>query len=130
MIISIDIEKVKARKWEEIKRERDRRMNVGGYLAGGHWFHSDAASRTQQLGLVALGNNLPAGLTWKVLSNGLVTMTPSLAQAILAAAAENDNDIFVAALTHKAAMEASSNPATYDYSDGWPLMYQDTLVNS
>ena len=50
--------------WERIMMERDRRASLG-VKVGSHWFHSDQKSRTQQLGLVLLGANVPAGLQWK-----------------------------------------------------------------
>lgn len=106
--------------WEAIKAERDRRADTGGYLAGGKWFHSDQKSRSQQLGLVLLGASIPAGLQWKTMDGSFIEMTPALAQQILGAAAASDIAIFTAAEMHKAAMEASAEPAAYDFSGGWP----------
>uniref|UniRef100_UPI002FC852FA hypothetical protein n=1 Tax=Devosia sp. TaxID=1871048 RepID=UPI002FC852FA len=40
--------------WPQIKAERDRRKALG-VLAAGNWYHSDADSRIQQLGLVLMG---------------------------------------------------------------------------
>ena len=40
----------KAAKWESIKSERDHRK-AGGFKVGTLWFHSDADSRIQHLGL-------------------------------------------------------------------------------
>ena len=45
--------------WERIKTERDRRKSLG-VKVGSHWFHSDDASRIQQLALVMMGQGLPA----------------------------------------------------------------------
>lgn len=114
---------VKAAKWDAIKADRDRRTDQGGYKVGTKWFHSDQKSRSQQLGLVLLGAGIPTNLQWKTMDGSFVTMTQTLAQQILAAGAASDQAIFAAAETHKAAMEASADPAAYDYSGGWPKIY-------
>ena len=114
---------IKARKWDSIKAERDRRTEQGGYKVGTKWFHSDQKSRSQQLGLVLLGVSIPANLQWKTMDGSFVTMTQTLAQQILAAGAPSDQAIFAAAETHKAAMEASADPASYDFSAGWPATF-------
>jgi len=108
--------------WEAIKAERDRRTQQGGFQASGHWFHSDTFSRSQQLGLVMMGQAIPA-IQWKTMSGAFVTMTANLAQAIFAAGAASDQAIFAAAEQHYAAMQASADPLTYDYSAGWPAAY-------
>jgi len=113
---------VRALKWLDIQAERNQRTDKGGYLVGGKWFHSDQASRTQQLGLVLLGANIPPGLQWKTMDGSFIVMTPTLAQQILGAAAASDAAIFAAAEAHKAAMEASADPAAYDFSGGWPAV--------
>lgn len=114
---------VKAAKLEAIKAERDRLSENGGFKVGTKWFHSDQKSRSQQLGLVLLGANIPAGLKWKTMDGSFVTMTQTLAQQILAAGAASDQAIFAAAETHKAAMEASADPSAYDFSGGWPATF-------
>jgi hypothetical protein len=118
-----DLLQVKSAKWEIIKIERDRRTDQGGYKVGTKWFHSDHKSRSQQLGLVLLGASIPANLQWKTMDGSFVTMTQTLAQQILAAGAASDQAIFSAAETHKAAMEASDDPASYDFSTGWPKVF-------
>lgn len=112
-----------AAKWDAIKAERDRRTDQGGYKVGTKWYHSDQKSRSQQLGLVLLGANIPANLQWKTLDGSFITMTQTLAQQLLGAAAASDQAIFTAAETHKAAMEASADPASYNFSTGWPKGY-------
>jgi hypothetical protein len=106
--------------WERIKTERDRRTQLAGYQVNGHWFHSDTFSRTQQIALVIMGPNMPPGILWKTMSGEMVTMTPALAGQIFAAAAASDIAIYTAAEAHRAAMLASANPDTYDFSGGWP----------
>lgn len=113
----------KASKWDAIKAERDRRIQTGGYKVGTKWFHSDTFSRTQQMGLVMLGASIPANTPWKTMDGTTITMTQTLAGQIFATAAASDIAIFAAAETHKAAMEASADPASYDYSGGWPKIY-------
>lgn len=110
--------------WEAIKAERDRRADTGGYRVAGKWFHSDQKSRNQQLGLVLLGANIPAGLQWKTMDGSFIEMTPALAQQILGAAAASDIALFTAAETHRATMEASAAPPAYDFSGGWPAGFE------
>lgn len=114
--------------WSLIKRERDRRAAMG-VKVGAHWFHSDQKSRTQQLGLVLLGQGIPAGLQWKTLAYTpqpvFVAMTPALAVAIVQATAASDTAIFTAAEVHRMAMQASPDPGAYDFSGGWPPSFED-----
>lgn len=109
--------------WENIKNERDRRKLEGGYAVGANWFHSDTTSRIQQIGLVMLGANIPANLYWKTMSGSFVLMTQTLATQIFQAAAASDVAIFTVAEQKKAAMLASSDPASYNYLSGWPTAY-------
>ena len=106
-----------------IKAERDRRIQSGGYKVGAKWFHSDTFSRTQQMGLVMMGANIPAGTPWKTMDGSTVTMTQTLAGQIFGTAAASDIAIFAAAEAHRVAMEASADPATYDFSTGWPKAF-------
>lgn len=109
--------------WTQIKAERDRRKENGGYKAGGKWFHSDTFSRSQQLGLVALGASIPADLLWKTMDGSYVQMTQALAAEVLAAATAQDVATFTAAETHKAAMQVLAIPSDYDFSGGWPTVF-------
>lgn len=114
--------------WERIKTERDRRAALG-VKVGAHWFHSDQKSRTQQLGLVLLGQSIPAGLQWKTLTFTpppvFVTMTPALAVGIVQSTAASDTAIFTAAEVHRMTMEASAAPQDYDFSTGWPVSIEE-----
>lgn len=114
--------------WTAIKAERDRRSQFGGYKVGANWFHSDQASRTQQIALVMLGAGLPAGLMWKTMSGGFVLMTPTLAQQAFGAAVMSDQVIFGKAEWHRAQMAASPTPWSYDFSGGWPQTYEESLL--
>lgn len=123
-----NLTRARAAAWEAIKAERDRRAGLG-VKVGQHWFHSDQKSRTQQLGLVLLGANIPAGLQWKTLTLTpppvFVPMTQQLAQAIVSATAASDTAIFTAAEVHRLAMEASTAPQDYDFSTGWPTSIEE-----
>jgi len=118
---------VKSAKWKAIKAERNRRTEQGGYKVAvngvDRWFHGDQKSRAQQLGLALLGANIPSNLQWKTMDGGFVAMTPPLVGEMLAAAVASDQAIFAAAEAHKAALNASADPATYDFSNGWPPVY-------
>lgn len=105
--------------WGKIKEKRTTLMH-GGVKVGNYWFHSDPDSRVQQLGLVAMGTNIPQGLKWKTMSGDFVDMDATLASTILLATGANDNAIFTKAEEHKAAMLLESNPELYDFSIGWP----------
>lgn len=105
-----------------IKAERDRRK-AGGVKVGAKWFHSDDGSRIQQMGLVMTGASIPTGLQWKTMDGSFITMTQALAGNVFAATAASDQAVFAAAETHRVAMEASADPASYDYSGGWPKIY-------
>ena len=120
---AVDTAAVKATKWADIKAERDRRIQTGGYKVGAKWFHSDTFSRTQQMGLVMLGANIPANTPWKTMDGTTVTMTQTLAGQIFATAAASDIAIFAAAETHRGTMEASADPESYDFSTGWPATF-------
>lgn len=112
--------------WGKIKSERDRRKVGGVKVKVGtfdKWFHSDDASRIQQMALVMMGANIPANLQWKTLDDSFVTMTQAVAQSVFAAAAASDQAIFAVAEGHRVAMEASADPAVYDYSTGWPAIF-------
>lgn len=116
-----------AQAWEGIKAERDRRKYLG-VKVGAHWFHSDDSSRIQQLGLVLLGQGLPA-VQWKTLTFTpppvFVPMTPALAVGIMVGTAQSDTAIFAAAEAHRIAMEASATPEAYDFSGDWPPSIED-----
>lgn len=126
-----------AAKWESIKTERDRRKSGGFKVKVGSsnkWFHSDADSRIQHLGLKDKARDLLAGggmmtdkltilgqtVKWKTMDGTFVDVSAQVAFDIVSSAGDLDAQLFVAAETHKAAMEASADPANYDFSAGWP----------
>jgi len=116
----------RAQAWERIKAHRERLSDQGGYkvVVSGvdKWFHSDAKSKTQQLGLVIAGPAVPA-IQWKTMDGTFITMSQAWAAVIFQAAAAQDAAIFTKAEQHKAAMEASTDPLAYDFSGGWPATF-------
>ena len=127
------VAETKAAKLEGIKAERDRRK-AGGFKVGTLWFHSDADSRIEHLGLkdkardlIAAGGAMADNLTilgqpvrWKTMDGSFANITTQLAFDIVAAAGDLDARLFAVAETHRTAMEAAADPAAYDFSAGWP----------
>ena len=112
-----------ASQWAAIKAKRDSLSDTGGYLVGTKWFHSDAKSKTQQLGLVIMGAGVPADLNWKTMDGSFIQMTPALAGQVFAAAVAQDLALFAAGEAHRAAMEAAADPSVYDFSGDWPVAF-------
>ncbi len=135
--------------WEKIKTERDQRKD-GGFKVEVEpgiykWFHSDVFSRTQHIGLenkarvlLASGGALSdiiqipisgqlVDARWKTMDGTKVLITAQIALDIIAAAEAMDASLFYAGEQHEAAMKASADPATYDYSTGWPERFGDDL---
>jgi len=115
---------IKDIKWKNIKDERDRRK-AAGVKVGTKWFHSNDGSRIQQMGLVMLGSSIPTSLKWNTMDGSFVEMTPTLATEIVTASSVGDQAIFAAAEKHKAELEKSEEPENYDYSTGWPEIFQE-----
>lgn len=123
LAIAVDLTKKKAAVWENIKAIRDLKTQKGGYFASGKWFHSDTFSRTQQMGLVMMGANVPA-IQWKTMDGTFVTMTQALAAAIFQAAATHDSATFAHAELLKSQVDSSDNPMSIDINAGWPTTYE------
>ena len=113
----------KAAAWERIKAKRDNLGSTGGYKVGDKWFHSTVESRIQNLGLIAIGANVPADLDWKTMDGSFIQMTPALAGQVFAAAVAQDLALFAAGEAHRAAMEAAADPSVYDFSGDWPVAF-------
>ena len=131
------ISEVHSQKWEQIKAERLAR-NDGGVLVDGYWFHTDGYSRIQHLGLkdeVKDTEGLDTDtlsidgetVLWKTMSGEFVPMTRKRVKDIVAAVKVLDKRLFKAAEVHRVTMEASADPAVYDYSAGWPSRYEDLV---
>src|SRR5690606_3496912 len=98
-------------------------LKFNGVYVSNKWFHTDTFSRTQWLGMMMLGQNVP-GIQWKTMDGTFVTITPTLVQDVFQAISVADSAIFQNAEIHRLAMEASIDPANYDFSTGWPATYQ------
>lgn len=111
--------------WGRIKAERDRRK-FGGVNVSEKWIHTDTFSRTQWLAMSMMGAALPE-IEWTTMDDSMVITTPELAQQVFQAIAAQDSILFEQAKVHKAAMEASADPANYDFSTGWQPTFEDQL---
>ena len=118
------LEQARAAKWEEIKEYRAYRT-AGGIPVGPYWFHSDTPSKLQHLGLLnaRMLSVLPAGQQWKLMDGTLVTLTNTLVEQIFGAAMQRESANFTKAEQHRALMNASSDPANYDFTTGWPPIF-------
>lgn len=110
--------------WNRLQAQREY-IKAGGVQVAGKWFHTDDASRIQQIGMAMMGASIPPGLQWKTMDGTFVAMTPELASQVFQAVAALDIAAFAAAEAHRTAMEASENPFEYDYSAGWPITFVD-----
>jgi len=133
------LDEITSAKWGSIKAERDRRKNLG-FQCAGHWYHSDVESKTQHLGnkdtardQIAAGGQ-PADslrdpitnqpIVWKTMSGQFVPLTCALAIDIVAAGKSAEFATFAAAEMHRAQMLASPDPDAYDFSAGWPAIFE------
>lgn len=118
----------KAQAWTRIKTERDRRK-TGGFKVGSLWYHSDEASRGQYSILLSMAveKSIPVGTAlspaWKDMAGNFAPMTVALLRQIRDAGLVLEQQLFTTAETHRAAMEASADPASYDFSTGWPAAF-------
>lgn len=114
--------------WSEI-RQRRQACTEGGVLVNAaganHWFHSDTYSRTQWLGMVILGASLPAGIRWKTMEDGFVTLTPTIVLQVFAALQTKEASAFAHGEALRAAIEAAADPLSVDVGAGWPAAYND-----
>ncbi len=121
---TLRLQMTKDNMWQGIQDERTRRQAGGVFIASANkWFHSDQTSRIQQLGLVMMGNSMPAGIQWKSMDGSFIEMTPALALSIFNAAATLDMQAFAVAEQHRANMSASATPETYNFSGFWPAIF-------
>lgn len=109
--------------WERIKQKRHENARGGVYIKSvGKWFHNDDPSRTQYLALQTLPQ-LPSNLMWKTMDNEFVLMTRELLTEIAMTMLSEEQNDFVNAEKHRAAMMQTDDPWVYDYSTGWSKTY-------
>lgn len=122
--------------WQRIKAKREQ-VKAGGVKVGTKWYHTDADSRIQHLGLLEKARTARAAggtdstrlqalghdIKWKTMDGSFIYLTVKHAEDIFAAVTDLDAAAFAAAETHRAAMEASADPAAYDFSVGWPATF-------
>jgi len=115
--------------WNPIKAKRDQLRFNGGIKVSGHWFKSDMIACAEYNSIINLGlpNATVLRPNWRTMDNGEVAMTPSLAKQIIQAGFSQAAAIDDAAQAHKTAMEASQDPASYDFSGGWPEVFEGPL---
>lgn len=108
-----------------IKTERDRLRFEGGVKVGGHWFLSNQTATTEYNSIINLGAPDATVIrpNWRTMDGAEVPMSPFLAKQIIVAGFAQAAAIDDAALAHKSAMEASADPASYDFSADWPEVY-------
>lgn len=125
-----------AQMWDAIKAKRDA-VSTGGVNVGTKWYHTDETSRAKYLGLVRMADAAVAAggaetatlqyggqdIQWKTMDGTFIKMTVQRANDVFNAVSGLDFAAFGAAETHKAAMEASADPASYDFSAGWPATF-------
>ena len=130
------LDELKERAWDRIKVKRHS-IKSGGVKVGTKWYHTDTESLIQHLGLLekaraarAAGGTdvtrlqaLGQDIKWKTMDGSFIYLTVKHAEDIFAAVADLDAAAFAAAETHRAAMEASADPAAYDFSGGWPATF-------
>lgn len=118
---------LKLAKWEQIKQKRDQLRFTGGVKVGTNWFLSTQQATGEYAALLAAYGSLPdttvlrAG--WRTMNGVLIDMTPALCKSILIAGIAQIAAIDDVAQAHKASMELSLTPDTYNFSAGWPVVY-------
>lgn len=122
--------------WEAIKAKRDG-VVLKGVKVGTKWYHSDEPSRTKYIGLLRMADAAVAAggtgtttlqyggqdIQWKTMDGTFIKMTVQRANDVFNAVSGLDFAAFAVAETHRAAMQASADPAAYDFSAGWPATF-------
>jgi len=135
------INTIRTNVWESIKEYRDSRKFKGIFVSG-KWFHNDADSRTQWLGLkdkardvLTAGGTTSTVLTinhpvygvvpinWNTMDNSSISVTVQLAFDVVNKTGDMDGILYGVALYHKSQIYASSTPETYNYRTLWPTVY-------
>lgn len=132
------IAQIKQDQWLRIHAERERRKNGGlKYELNGktYWFWTDEPSRTQYSLLadrVRRANLGPEVVleNWKTMSGEFIPFTVEMLHYVIDTGIVNEGKIFTIAQNHRLAMEASDDPANYNFRTGWPESYFDALPPS
>lgn len=127
---------IKETAWGRIKAKRDA-IVLQGVKVGTKWYHSDETSRTKYIGLLRMADAAAAAggsgtsilqyggqdIQWKTMDGSFIKMTVQRANDVFNAVSGLDFLAFGVAEAHRIAMEASADPAAYDFSTGWPTVY-------
>lgn len=134
--VSVSVSVVKATVWDDIKAKRDA-VVLSGTKVGAKWYHSDEASRTKYIGLLRLADAAVAAggsgttalqyggqdIQWKTMDGSFIKMTVQRANDVFNAVTGLYFAAFGVAEVHRTEMEASADPANYDFSANWPAVY-------
>jgi len=120
--------------WEKIKEYRDYRESMGVLMAintVNYWFHTDVKSLVKYLFLLFLStifsSYFPQVLSWKTMDGRLVPLTTGIIIQIFFTTLNSGSVVFEIARQHKINMEASSDPLSYNFTTGWPPIYEGEL---
>lgn len=119
---------IKLAKWNDIKALRDKLTLDGGCKVGTNWFLSTERARGEYTTMALVAAGAPAAYVivagWRTMQPGaVVDMTPALVKQIMTAGLSQAGAIDAVAQSHRATMEASVDPANYNFSGGWPAIY-------
>ena len=131
----------KAKIWEDIKAYHDARKFKGLYVSN-KWFHNDADSRTQWLGLKDKARDVlsnggtytdiltiihpilgATNIIWNCMDGSYIPVTVQLAFDVVTKTGDLDGVLYGTALYHKQGLYNSVTPETYNYKVGWPTIY-------
>lgn len=134
------LEAIRIQKWLEVKAQRDARKS-GGVKVGNYWYHSDADSRIQWLGvkdtardILAAGGSMAdsvpinaSPLLWKTMSGQFIQVTVQVAYDVVQATKGLDAILFATAEGKRYAINQSQSPELIDTSVGWNKTYEESL---
>lgn len=122
------IDKIRDKKWKDIKIERSRR-NYGGVYVDSKWFHTDEPTRAQYSIMLTTAlekewaSDYVIEANWKTMTGTYTPMTVAKLRAIRDAETANEKINFANAEVHRLTMLAASDPTDYDFSSGWCEIY-------
>lgn len=108
-----------------IKAERDKRK-FGGVKVGTQWLHTDTYSRTQWIGMMIMGANIPA-IPWTTMDGSTVTTSQALAGQVFQGTAKLDAAIFSHASALISEVRLATNPALVIITSGWPPTFGEPV---